>query len=347
MNLAQQARRNESEGMSPKIVVSVWPGIGDVVFVTPVFRILRKKFPSAWITALCWSDSGKELLSPSPYIDEIVNGSFRSILTLIPKLKGYNYGIQCSHPVQFLFILCGIKHRISFNGNPFWWLYPAGDNNFHSTEYYLRTVDKLDGVKIRDNIGWEIFIPKEADRFAQIILKDTSSPRIVIHPGARCNKNKLWGEHNFVKLCDSLANQFNCQIVLVGGPEDIELCRYIQTHTKARSLNLAGTTSLLQLAAVIKHCDLFVGHSSGPTHIAAAVGTPVVAIYGPDNPVNFGPLGNRVEVVTPKLNCAPCLHFYRNFFWGLSLRYNPTCKAMQTIKVKEVFDACGRVLSQL
>lgn len=329
---------------APKVVVSVWPGIGDVIFSTPVFRVLRKKFSNSWITALVWSGGGRELLSQNPYIDEIVEGSLTRIPALISKFRDYDIGVQCSHPVQYLFILCGIKKRVSFNGNPFWWLYPVSSNDFHSTEYFLQAVDKIDGVKIRDGYEWDLFFSDEDEAVACNLFDGLRSPVIAIHPGARNNKNKRWEVRKFVKLCDLLSSEFSAQILLIGGDEDKKLCSYISSYTKA--INLAGQLSLLQSAGVIKGCDLFVGHASGPTYIAAAVGTPVVAIHGPDNPRNFGPLGEEVRIVSPKFRCSPCLHFYRNFLWGLRVRYIPLCLAMRSISVEEVFSACAQFLGR-
>lgn len=327
-----------------KIVVSVWPGIGDVIFSTPVFRVLKKKFPDSWITALVWSRGGKEILCSNSYIDEIVKGSVLQIPTLVSKFRDYDIGVQCSQPVQFLFILSRIKKRVSFNGNPFWWLYPVGSNDFHSTEYYLQAVDKIDGVYFRDGNYWELFIDEKAEPITRDILGGVGSPVVAIHPGARNNKNKRWSVHKFVRLCDLLGSKFNANIVLIGGNADKKLCDYIVHRSRAKVLNLGGRLSLIQSGAVIRGCDLFVGHSSGPTYIAAAVGTPVIAIYGPDNPTNFGPLGEKVKVITPKYSCSPCLHFYRNFLWGLRVRYIPVCRAMQSISVEEVFNGCAQFL---
>jgi ADP-heptose:LPS heptosyltransferase len=327
-----------------RIVISVWPGIGDVVFATPVFRVLRKKFPNSWITVLVWSKGGKEILSPNPYINEVVEGSITKIPFLISKFKNYDVSVQCSHPVELLFFLCRIKKRVSFNNNPFWWLFSVDCNDFHSTEYYLQAIDKIDSTKLRDTYSWDIFIPKEDKEVAQKILDKIGSPVVAIHPGGRCNKNKRWSIYKIIKLCDSLASEFGAHILLIGGKADKRSSNYIVHHTKACALNLAGTLTLLQSAAVIEKCNLFVGHASGPTHIAAAVGTPVVAIYGADDPQNFGPIGKRVKVVSSSLPCSPCFHFYRNFFWGLRLRYIPLCRAMRSISVESVLERCAQFL---
>ena len=342
-----------------KIVISLWAGLGDVIFATPVFKVLRKKFPDSHISALVWSHGAKELLRHNPYIDEFVEGSFIKIRSLISKLKDYDIGVQCSHPVQFIFILAGIKKRTSFNGNPFWWLYPVDSNDSHSTEYFLSAVDKIDGIKLRDDDSWEIFLEEEELLAAKSLLKkfNNTSPLIAIHPGGRNNKCKRWKTQKFALLCNLLKQKFDAKILLIGSNKDIKLCNFIENHIHsnlqpatcnlqpATCLNLAGKLSLRQSAAVIKHCDLFIGNASGPTYIASALGIPVVGIFGPDNPKNFGPLGKNIRVVTPKLLCAPCLNFYRHFFWGMRLRYIPICLAMQSIKTEEVFAACSHLLT--
>ncbi|MBI4723400.1 MAG: glycosyltransferase family 9 protein [Candidatus Stahlbacteria bacterium] len=324
-----------------KIVISIWPGIGDVVFTTPALRILRKKMPNSHITALVWSKGGKEVLSNNPNIDEIINGSNIKITTLIAKLKNYDIGIQCSQPVQFIFQLAKIKKRISFNGNPLWWAYPVSSNEFHSTEYYLQAIDKIDDTIMRDNYKWDIFPTPNDNDIAKKLLNGLHPPIIAIHPGARNNKNKKWSKNKFISLCKALSEKAN--ILLIGGKADYKLCHYIATQTKAT--NIAGKLTLLQTAALIKKCNLFIGHASGPTYLANAVGTPIVAILGPDNPVNFGPIGENVKIITPKLKCAPCLHFYRNFCWGLRIRYIPICRAMRSITVEEVLQTCHHLLN--
>ncbi|MDD5530265.1 MAG: glycosyltransferase family 9 protein [bacterium] len=327
-----------------KIIVSVWPGLGDVVFATPVFEALRDKMPDAKVTALVWSKGGKELLKNNPFIDDIVEGS---IFNFVSKFKNYDIGIQCSQPVQLLFMLAGIKQRISFNGNPLWWLYPVDSNNLHSYEYYLKTVTKIDGTEPKEKPECNVFLSESDEKFAKEELKKIAKPIVAIHPGARCNKNKRWGTDNFVELAKALIGKYNAKIIFIGGKEDVALSNYIKQQLSSCSdkiIDFTGKISILQSAAIIKNCNLFIGNASGPTHIAAAIGTPVIAIYGADNPVNFSPPGKKVKVITPTNKCAPCFHFYRNFFWGMRLRYIPTCRALKTIKVETVLNVCKEIL---
>jgi ADP-heptose:LPS heptosyltransferase len=211
----------------------------------------------------------------------------------------------------------------------------------------LQAVDKIDGIRMRDGNQWDIFLNKADEDTASALLKEMNPPIVAIHPGARNNKNKRWRTSKFTKLCDLLFEQYGAHILLVGGKDDRKLCNFITKHTTAAKITiLAGKLTLLQTAAVLKRCNLLIGHASGPTYIASAVGTPVVAIHGPDSYINFGALGDKVKVVSSTLKCSPCLHFYRNFLWGLRVRYIPICWAMQKISVEQVFDACCQQLKK-
>jgi ADP-heptose:LPS heptosyltransferase len=145
-----------------------------------------------------------------------------------------------------------------------------------------------------------------------------------------------------VKLCDSFSDS---SVILIGAKDEEELGSYIEKNTKASVLNLIGKTSLLQSAAIMSKSNLFIGHASGPTQLAAAMGVPIVAIYASDDKRNFGPLSKNAIVVTPHTRCAPCSHFYQWLFWGLRLRYINRCKAMDTIEVRDVRVACQKMLN--
>lgn len=331
---------------SKKIVVSVWPGIGDVVFTTPLFRVLRRKFPTYWITALTWSEGGKEVLRYNPHINEIIQANWWNLGQVVRKIKNYEIGIQCSHPVEWLFRAAHIKTRISFNGNPFWWFYPVGDNRLHSVEIYLQTSEKIDGKKIQNEMKSEVFVSEKEIKKVNKILEKLAPPIIIIHPGARCNKNKIWGVKKLVLLCSLLHQRFAPTFLLVGGKGEIKLANYFLSHLRVKVLNLTNQLSLLEFAALCKGGNLFIGNASGPTHIAAAMNIPVIAIYGADAPQNFAPIGEGVKIITPTRRCAPCFYFYRNFIWGLRLRYIPYCKAIKSISVEKVFNACVEVLEE-
>jgi heptosyltransferase-2/heptosyltransferase-3 len=130
---------------------------------------------------------------------------------------------------------------------------------------------------------------------------------VAIHPGAGAAV-KRWRPEAWAEVADTLAAEFGLTVVLTGSAAERELCEQVAAGISAGATNLAGTTSLPELAAVYGRCRLVLGPDSGPLHVAVAAGTPTVHLYGPADPVAFGPWGPpaRHRVVTPGIGCAPC-----------------------------------------
>jgi len=136
-------------------------------------------------------------------------------------------------------------------------------------------------------------------------------------------------------LADRLTDVYGCRVLVGGDANDREVADAIRARARSAPAVLAGRTTLLQFAAVLKRCALFVGNDNGPMHMAAALGTPVVALFGPSNPFVWGPRGGKVEVLYKGLDCRQCFH--------------PTCRrgeesCMKQITVDEVFAAVTRCL---
>ena len=158
-------------------------------------------------------------------------------------------------------------------------------------------------------------------------------PWVMIHPGARY-WFKAWPPERFAALIDRF-DQEKTAVGLVGDRRDHEVAERIRELTKYRPVSLVGRTSLLELAALMKRCVLFIGNDAGPMHMAAAVGTPVMALFGPSDPSVWGPRGSKVEVIYKGLDCRRCFH--------------PTCErgpdsCMNQISVEEVMQAADRLL---
>lgn len=349
--------------MREKILVSLWPGLGDIMFATPALRALRHKFPEANITALSlWGKAGRPLLANNPYVNRLIFANPRDFFSpsacyaLWKELKseGFDLGIQLSFPIHWLFCLLRIKRRVSFGSGPFWWLIPCRDQrdrNTHAAEHFAKAIDRIDGVRYRDDKGYDLKLSEDDLAVAERTLSEwehTSGPIAVVHPGARCNKNKRWGVEKLVALMDELHRQFSARFILVGGEDDSYMSQSIAKQTEARTLDLAARLSLTETAAVASRCDLYIGNDTGPTHIVAATGTPIVAIFGSSNPRAFRPLTDKAIVVTPEMECAPCFHPVGHtwLLWGLRLRYHNNCRAMDSISVDDVFKACESFLAK-
>ena len=134
-----------------------------------------------------------------------------------------------------------------------------------------------------------------------------------------------------------LTSQHGCQVLIGGSDQDLDLAQQIQQRATCQLIIMAGRTTIKQFAAIAKKSALFVGSDSGAMHMACAVGTPVVALFGPSNPREWGPRGGPVEVLYKEIDCRSCFH--------------PTCmrgeeNCMKLISVEEVMAAAGHMMGR-
>jgi len=134
---------------------------------------------------------------------------------------------------------------------------------------------------------------------------DASKPIVAIHPGSPVPL-KRWPAERYAKLADILIER-KTQVLFLGGADEKQLVEEIQAQMRHVSVNIAGLTNLQQLGAVLQNCQLFIGNDSGPMHIAAAVGTRVIGLFGPGSPQRFGPFGENCTAIRKKPDCPPCM----------------------------------------
>lgn len=155
----------------------------------------------------------------------------------------------------------------------------------------------------------------------------------VLHPGARW-PSKLWPAASWAGLADWLSRDQGLQVVITGSAGDRELAGDIAAHMKERALNLAGHTSLGELAGILQKACLAVTTDTGPMHLAAALGTPVVALFGPTAPWRTGPFGEGHQIVRLDLDCSPCFK-----------RRCPQPRCLTDLPLQAVQAACEKILS--
>lgn len=340
------------------MLISLWPGLGDIMFATPAIRLIRRAYPEAFIAAASLAGGpGAPLLETNPYLDEVyfqARGTY-SAGGLAESLswarsRRFDVGLELSHPVQWFFRLSGIDERQRFARRALWWLVPYRDKacrDLHASEQFIRAAEKAFGPLGRDGLGYDLVLTRGDEERAQELLSPLGgAPFAVIHPGARCNRNKRWETAKFAGLGRWLAEERGFSLVIVGGSEDEPLAEAMGRELEGPVLSLAGEATLRQTAAVIERAGIYVGNDSGPLHIAASTGTPVVAIFASSNPANFGPPGACSQVVSPTDECVPCLHFpgYNWLPWGLRLRYYDRCAAMERLDIEDVSRACSDLL---
>jgi heptosyltransferase III len=244
----------------------------------------------------------------------------------------------------FLTWISGAGVRIGFNAEQRWTgrcytTVVTGDAGAHRIERDLAALVPL-GIKAPEGVPRIWLGPEDDARGNQLvaqlgIARDRSW--VMIQPGARY-WFKAWPPERFAKVADCLNDRFGCQVLVGGSLQEAALAQTVVDHAKSRPLNIAGHSDVRTLAVLLKRSALFIGNDTGAMHIAAAVGTPVVGLFGPSNPLEWGPRGGPAEVIYKGLDCRVCFH--------------PTCQrgeqnCMNLIPVDEVMNAAARQIRQV
>ena len=298
-----------------RILVIKLRAIGDVVLSTVVLKNLRLAFPSAKIDFLTEKPS-RDVLEGNPDINGVVafNSKEQSGLSLIMKMRNKRYDLVIDlfgNPRSALVtFFSGARYRVGYK---FGWreycytirIDPRG-GELHNTEFNLDALSALD-IPI---VSREPFFPcpDEAKQFAADFFKKEELDGkfvVALNPGGGWI-TKRWRPKQFAALGDLLRATFGAVVLIIWGPGEENLAEAIRSGMKSPSL-LIPRTSLKQLAAILQRCSLMVTNDSGPMHIAAAMGTPIVAIYGPTRPQLQGPVTKQSEIVqNKKLLCLGC-----------------------------------------
>jgi heptosyltransferase-2 len=374
--------RLQATSQPQRILAVKLADLGDLLTITPSLQALRAAHPDARIDLLV-PPSSAHLLKGSPFLDEIVTfdkfafdnlrglldvRSLASTLRFLLKLRAKRYDtlVLFHHfttrwgTVKFaaLSLASGARTRAGLdNGRGSFLTQRASDQGFgvkHEADYWL---DVASLVGANSSAGWRTVLPiTDNDReVAATLLKDirksTDVPLVAIHPGAGAySPARIWPIEGFAAVARGLIDSHDAAIILLGGPDEVEEAMHLEQLIGQRGqvLNLAGQTSIHQTAAVIEGCDLFVGNDSGPMHIAAAMNTPVVAVFGPSNQQAWGPYtppGERSihTVVSRNLPCQPC--FYRAHSLGLREGCGPR-PCLTGLGHERVLEACRQALNE-
>ncbi len=320
--------------------------IGDVVLSTPLLPLLRRRFPEASLTFLV--NPGTEgVLFGNPHLEEISvipRDGWASQLRFLHKLRraGFEAVVDLTDGDRSAFLThwTGARVRLGFNRENRWrgklysQVLPSAYGSMHMVDYHAQALTVLG---CSGPVGKpELYLrPDDHDQGDHMVasLKIGQSPLVLLHPLARY-VNKAWPLERFAALADWLADQ-GAVVALIGRQQDVLIGQKILNLSKSNPKNLMGQTRLRQLAAVMKRSALFVGNDGGPMHMAAAVGCPVLGLFGPTDPHVWGPRGEKVSVIYKGLDCQEC------FYHGCS-RGEESC--MRQISVEEVCQAAGSYL---
>lgn len=330
--------------------------LGDTLFATPALRALRYSFPEAEITAVAWRTNAP-LLAGNSNLDRLVScGGAWEMAQLLREEKGFDLVVGLSHLGSWAALLYEGAPRVGFNARHlgrFYYTRVPDRRDVHAVEYCLNVVESV-GAR-RQGIGLELALGKEERAFAAELLAAafgsglSRAPLVAIHPGGRTFRRKRWPARRFAAVANRLIQEWGARVVLVGGREDIPLGEEIATLMRKKPLVAVGRASLKQTAALLEASSLFIGNDSAPQHMAAAVGTPVIGLFGPTDPRNFAPLGPGHRVLRKEWPCSPCFRWLGGFGQYVHPWLTVGCRGecMLAITVEDVVAAAGEYLARL
>ncbi|MCC6444203.1 MAG: glycosyltransferase family 9 protein [Armatimonadetes bacterium] len=307
--------------------------IGDILMATPALRALHRRFPEARMIGLV-NQFGKELLEHNPDVDQLIVVDHRRMINSVKAeapwefvrhnsdqirlLKQYRCDVgvslvSCGSPAgaaQLLFSMAGVPYRVGLQGCYAHLLNQhTEDTGKHRAEISLDVVRLLGA----DDEGREINLPlsEEDSEFARQYWQEhrvpEGAPVVALNPGGNLYRlSRRWMPEGFVEIGDRLRDRYGATILLIGGPDETALTEEIAARMQYPPLDVAGRTTLRQLAALLADVRMLVTNDTGSLHIADAVGTQTVAIFGPTDPKRIAPRSGRCTVVRLGLPCSPC-----------------------------------------
>lgn len=316
-----------------KILVMRYRFIGDTLLTVPFLRNLRYAYPEAQIDMLVAPVSG-EIIEKCPYVDNFIyfdttkkhryenkeGQKKKTFWTYVKLLREQKYDkayvLKRSFSSAFLAFAAGIKERIGFNTEGRGFLLTKRvkyEENRHEIDCFLDVL-KADGIEVKDNYLENRIDEEESAQMREFLNKSIAPEnqqlkKVIVHATSG-NRKKEWDKQKWAQVVTWLANEKNAQVLFNGTKNDSqtyeEIMSYVREDLKVQPLNLCGNFNLRQTLAFTSECDLIVGCDSGNLHIAASVGVPVVAIFGPMNPVKWKPATEKSIVVKTDLPCQPC-----------------------------------------
>jgi heptosyltransferase-1 len=334
---------------SPRLLIVKLSAFGDVIHTLPTLEALRALYPQGHITWLV-EDPFAPLLAGHPALDEVwsiprLRLQRQSLYWEAPALAAMLHRLR-SQPFDMVIDLQGLLksalwvaltrslRKIGYNGTregSYLVLrekLPPYDPDAHAVLRYLNVARYLGAPEMPARFRLEHVVAGSGELLDQVNQK----PYVVLHPGARW-ATKLWPAASWARLAEWLAGRV-LAVVLTGSPGDHRLAQAILAESQAPIINLTGRTAMGELAAVLKGAAFAVTTDTGPMHLAAALGTPAAALFGPTAPWRTGPFGEGHEIIRLGLDCSPCFR-----------RECPEPRCLTELPVERVMAACEKMLS--
>jgi len=339
--------------------------IGDVIHTLPALNAIRKHYREAHITWLV-EEAAYDLVKGHEALDRVLvskrkrwlkdlrgPGCFKAVkeaYNFLKKLRDTRYNLildfQALLKSGILIALAKGERKVGFDRglehmeHSYLFLnerIPAVDMEHHALSRGLMLLNAL-GIPTPE-VEYKLPVFDDDRQKVDDLIRryEFENPQriVAINPVAKW-ETKLWSNQKFAQLADSLIEQYSCGIVFTGSLNDRSAIDNIISKMKGRAVNLAGETTLKVLAALYSKVQMVVSTDTGPMHMAAAVGAPVVALFGPTAPWRTGPYGAGHHIVRAELECAPCFK-----------RQCETTDCMHQISVAQVLEAASKVIGRM
>jgi lipopolysaccharide heptosyltransferase II len=350
MNMYKKTVKVYSEALhSYRILIIKWSALGDIILSLPALKAIKDKFPKAHISLLT-SREGLEFIKRYPYVKEFFmirqTGGIEGIGALLnasSELRRSSFDLICdlqnnkkSHLISFLSFT---RRRVGYKSGNLDFLLTEGIDgarmNIPPVEHQFRLLKQL-GIDSAPELGL-LMISKQESEYADRLISESWIGKAEALVGISLNasrkwRTKSWPAEKLAKLCDILA-QSRIRIVITGTKEDSIYAKRVLLLTRSKPFDITGRTSVTQLAAVIKKCQVFITSDSAPMHIALFCGVGLVALFGPTDPKRHLQPHGRYRIICKRLKCSPC--------------YKPKCNdpiCMKKITPEEVAFAVKELL---
>jgi len=313
-----------------KILVRVPNWVGDAVMCIPALEAIRARWPAAEIVLL-----GREwvsgLFQGQAWANRVLafdhtgrHKGFFGLERLAREIRKERFDtavlLQNAFQAAWLAWRSGVPQRIGYARDARSWLLTKAvavpkpkEAPAHESYYYLELLRRAGWMEKLPTIERiSLKVSPEAMERAEEMLERAGVPgaprvlRVAMAPGAAYGTAKCWPVERYAALADRLIAEFGADVILFGTASEREVTGKIAAAMKRTSVQLAGETSIADLPALLASCDLFIGNDSGAMHVAAAVGLPVVAVFGPTDPKGTAPMTPRRTIVQQQVECSPC-----------------------------------------
>lgn len=331
-----------------RILIVLHGSIGDVTRAVPLANLVRRAYPKAKIA---WSvePPAFPLVERHPAVDEVLlferRHGWRTFAPFLSRVRSGHFDLVLDlqrHLKSGLISWCsGAPYRLGFHrsdAKEFNWLFnnrhiPAQGDGISKLTHYLKFAEFLGTDPYP--IEWQFPLTEGEKINVDAMLRVVGKRFAVFFVGGSW-ESKRWFAAETAESAAEIQLRYGLEIVLLGGKEDVGFAREVESFPRLRLANYVGRTSLREAVGILSRAQVAVGPDTGLMHLSAAVGTPVVSLWGATSPLRTGPHGFEELVIQGKAACSPCY-----------LRRCPIGRiCMKSITVEEVATGVGRALSR-